>query len=134
MKIVEATLIMPATCLILIALIGLIMNFYTELNTQISENAALREGIYETREVTVIRIRDRIRYEDYIEEYKRFLYGFHYFGLFRNFDYGYCSDKCSRSAGHRQYFSAFRKTVGAKHFGRIRQNPEGKIWSFRVLW
>ena len=68
MKIVEATLIMPATCLILIALIGLIMNFYTELNTQISENPALREGIYETREVTVIRIRDRIRYEDYIEE------------------------------------------------------------------
>ncbi|MGN1333999.1 MAG: hypothetical protein ACI4U1_02690 [Anaerovoracaceae bacterium] len=68
MKIVEATLIMPTTCLILIALIGLMINFYTELNTQISENAALREGIYKTREVTVIRIRDRIRYEDYIEE------------------------------------------------------------------
>ena len=60
MKIVEATLIMPVTCLIITALIGLMMSFYDELNAQIESNAVLRDKIYETREVTVIRVRDRI--------------------------------------------------------------------------
>ena len=60
MKIVEATLIMPVTCLIITALIGLIMSFYDELNAQIESNAVLRDKIYETREVTVIRVRDRL--------------------------------------------------------------------------
>ena len=60
MKIVEATLIMPVTCLIITALIGLMMSFYDELNAQIEANAALRDKIYETREVTVIRVRDRL--------------------------------------------------------------------------
>ena len=58
MKIVEATLIMPVTCLIITALIGLMMSFYDELNAQIESNAVLRDKIYETREVTVIRVRD----------------------------------------------------------------------------
>lgn len=58
MKIVEATLIMPVTCLIITALIGLMMSFYDELNAQIEANAVLRDKIYETREVTVIRVRD----------------------------------------------------------------------------
>ena len=58
MKIVEATLIMPVTCLIVTALIGLMMSFYDELNAQIEANEVLRDKIYETREVTVIRIRD----------------------------------------------------------------------------
>ena len=60
MKIVEATLIMPVTCLIITALIGLMMSFYDELNAQIESNAVLRDKIYETREVTVIRVRDRL--------------------------------------------------------------------------
>ena len=60
MKIVEATLIMPVTCLIITALIGLMMSFYDELNGQIESNAVLRDKIYETREVTVIRVRDRL--------------------------------------------------------------------------
>lgn len=59
-KIVEATLIMPVTCLIITALIGLMMSFYDELNAQIESNAVLRDKIYETREVTVIRVRDRL--------------------------------------------------------------------------
>ena len=63
MKIVEATMIMPLTCLIIIALMGLMMNFYSELDRQISENAVRRDEIYEVREVTVIRIRDRMSYE-----------------------------------------------------------------------
>ena len=66
MKIVEATMIMPLTCLIIIALMGLMMNFYSELDRQISENAVRRDEIYEVREVTVIRIRDRMSYgKDY---------------------------------------------------------------------
>ena len=64
MKIVEATLIMPLTCLIIIALMGLMMNFYSELDRQISENAVRRDEIYEVREVTVIRIRDKVSYEE----------------------------------------------------------------------
>lgn len=64
MKIVEATMIMPLTCLIIIALMGLMMNFYSEVDRQISENAVRRDEIYEIREVTVIRIRDKVSYEE----------------------------------------------------------------------
>lgn len=64
MKIVEATMIMPLTCLIIIALMGLMMNFYSELDRQISENAVRRDEIYEVREVTVVRIRDKVSYEE----------------------------------------------------------------------
>lgn len=64
MKIVEATMTMPLTCLIIIALMGLMMNFYSELDRQISENAVRRDEIYEVREVTVIRIRDKVSYEE----------------------------------------------------------------------
>lgn len=64
MKIVEATMIMPLTCLIIIALMGLMMNFYSEVDRQISENAVRRDEIYEVREVTVIRIRDKVSYEE----------------------------------------------------------------------
>lgn len=64
MKIVEATMIMPLTCLIIIALMGLMMDFYSELDRQISENAVRRDEIYEVREVTVIRIRDKVSYEE----------------------------------------------------------------------
>ena len=60
MKFLEATLMMPVTCLIVTALIGLMMSFYMELDRQISENAARRDEIYETREVSVIRLRDSI--------------------------------------------------------------------------
>lgn len=64
MRIVEATMIMPLTCLIIIALMGLMMNFYSEVDRQISENAVRRDEIYEIREVTVIRIRDKVSYEE----------------------------------------------------------------------
>ena len=64
MKIVEATMIMPLTCLIIIALMGLMMNFYSGLDRQISENAVRRDEIYEVREVTVVRIRDKVSYEE----------------------------------------------------------------------
>lgn len=60
MKKVEATLIMPVTCLIIITLMGLMMTFYCELNHQISENSIKRDRLYEDREVTEIRFRDRL--------------------------------------------------------------------------
>lgn len=60
MKMVEATLIMPVTCLIIIELIGLMMTFYFELNHQIDENSIKRDRLYEDREVTEIRFRDRL--------------------------------------------------------------------------
>lgn len=60
MKMVEATLIMPVTCLIIITLMGLMMTFYCELNHQISENSIKRDRLYEDREVTEIRFRDRL--------------------------------------------------------------------------
>ena len=63
MKIVEATLLMPLTCLIIIAVMGLMMEFYSELDRQISDNAVRRHKIYEVMEVTVSRIRDRMSYE-----------------------------------------------------------------------
>lgn len=60
MKFVEATMIMPVTCLIVTALIGMMMSFYMELDRQISENAVRRDKLYETREVSVIRLRDSL--------------------------------------------------------------------------
>ena len=60
MKMVEAALIMPVTCLIIIALIGLMMTFYFELNHQIDENSIKRDRLYEDREVIEIRFRDRL--------------------------------------------------------------------------
>lgn len=60
MKIVEATLIIPVTCLIITALIGLMMSFYIELDSQISENLKKRDIIYKTREISIIRLRDSL--------------------------------------------------------------------------
>lgn len=36
------------------------MTFYCELNDQISENSIKRDRLYEDREVTEIRLRDRL--------------------------------------------------------------------------
>ncbi len=63
MKIIEATLVMPVTCLIIVGLIGLMMTFYNELIVQIEEHEVERNNIYQTREVTYIRIYDKVYYE-----------------------------------------------------------------------
>ena len=60
MKFVEATLVMPLTCMILIGLISLMMVFYNELLIQTEKNAEKLAGIYENREVTYIRTYDRL--------------------------------------------------------------------------
>jgi len=62
MKIVEATLVMPVTCIILVSLIGLMMVFYNNLLQQTVKNAEELTGIYENREVVYIRTYDRLEY------------------------------------------------------------------------
>lgn len=66
MKIIEATLIMPMTCLIAAGLITLMMWMYNQFMIQIDEHAAERESIYTTREVVSIRVYDKI-YEEFTE-------------------------------------------------------------------
>ena len=60
MKMIEASIVFPVTCLILLALIGLMMQFYKGLERQTAEHDVRRIGIYETREVTKIRFYDVI--------------------------------------------------------------------------
>ena len=48
MKIVEATILIPMTVMIIISLIGLMMTFYGRLEKQTSEHAKIRNDIYET--------------------------------------------------------------------------------------
>ena len=48
MKIVEATILIPMTVMIIIGLIGLMMTFYGRLEKQITEHERIRNGIYET--------------------------------------------------------------------------------------
>ncbi len=62
MKIVEATLVMPVTCIILVSLIGLMMVFYNNLLQQTVKNAEELTGIYENREVVYIRTYDRLEH------------------------------------------------------------------------
>lgn len=48
MKIVEATILIPLTILIIISLIGLMMTFYDRLEKQTESHMAMRNEIYET--------------------------------------------------------------------------------------
>ena len=50
MKIVEATLTVPLTILIMVSLIGLMMTFYSSLTDQVAEHDAYRAKTYETPE------------------------------------------------------------------------------------
>ncbi len=68
MRIIEATLIMPLTLLITAALIGLMMNFYEDLDKQIQRHAEERKEIYKVSETVAIRVQDRLSYEIYGKE------------------------------------------------------------------
>ena len=65
MRIIEATLIMPLTLLITAALIGLMMNFYEDLDKQIERHREERKEIYKVSETVAIRLQDRLSYEIY---------------------------------------------------------------------
>lgn len=60
MRIVEASLIVPLTILIMSALIALMMSFYSELGEQIDEHNAKRDKLYEVSEMTYVRAYDRL--------------------------------------------------------------------------
>ena len=51
MKIVEAVILIPLTILIIVAIIGLMMNFYEDLGRQISDHEKARIEIYEKKSI-----------------------------------------------------------------------------------
>ena len=55
---IEAAMVLPATILILSALICLIIQFYVNLTVQIAANAEERDRLYETSEVSLLRLMD----------------------------------------------------------------------------
>ena len=60
MKVLEGTMVMPVTCLIIISLITLMMKFYDTFLLQTVQNQEKLAEIYESREVTYIRTYDRL--------------------------------------------------------------------------
>ncbi len=63
MRMIEATLIIPLTILIVAALISLMMNFYSDLNAQIEQHEVEIKEEYKISETVGIRVWDRLRYE-----------------------------------------------------------------------
>lgn len=61
MKIVEASLVVPLTCLIMAALIALMMQFYQDLDRQIEQHDADRGKVFRPAEISCIRAQDRLR-------------------------------------------------------------------------
>ena len=60
MKVVEATMVIPVTCLIIISLITLMVTFYDTFLVQTTQHKEKLVQIYENREVTYIRTYDRL--------------------------------------------------------------------------
>lgn len=60
-QMVEATMVLPLTILIMAALIGLMMTFFIRLTDQVEVNAQERQKLYEKEETGIIRLHDRIR-------------------------------------------------------------------------
>ncbi len=60
MKIVEGTLIMPMTILLVASLIVLTIGFFTTFQAQVKGRVEMRKDIYKRSEVTFIRIKDKI--------------------------------------------------------------------------
>ncbi|MBQ4650586.1 MAG: hypothetical protein IJB73_07790 [Firmicutes bacterium] len=66
MKIIEATFIMPVTCLITVSLIALMIWMYNQFLIQTETHDVQREELYKTAETASIRIYDKI-YEEFAE-------------------------------------------------------------------
>ena len=60
MKFVEASLVVPLTCLILAALIALMMQFYQDLDRQIAQHDTDRSQVFQPTEMHRVRLQDRI--------------------------------------------------------------------------
>ena len=61
MKFIEATLLFPLTCLIMIALITLMLQFYQELSVQIATDDETRYQMFSPMESNWIRLQDRLQ-------------------------------------------------------------------------
>ena len=61
MKFIEATLLFPLTCLIMIALITLMLQFYQELSIQIMTHDETRYQMFSPMESNWIRLQDRVQ-------------------------------------------------------------------------
>ena len=59
-QIVEATMVLPVTILIVMALIGIVLTFYTGLQEQIESHRQEREELYTGKEITVLRLQQNI--------------------------------------------------------------------------
>lgn len=54
-------MVLPLTVLIMTALIGLMLAFYTDLTEQTEEYEKQRSRIYEMQEMDIVRLHDRLR-------------------------------------------------------------------------
>ena len=61
MKFIEVTLLFPLTCLIMIALITLMLQFYQELSIQIATHDETRYQMFSPMESNWIRLQDRVQ-------------------------------------------------------------------------
>ncbi len=59
-QIVEATMVLPITILILAALIGILLSFYTGLMKQMENHLQERNQMYELKEVSVLRMKENL--------------------------------------------------------------------------
>lgn len=62
MRIIEATLAVPITILIMAALIGVMMSFYTDFIEQTEKHTRERVELYKISETVYIRAADRLTY------------------------------------------------------------------------
>ena len=53
-------MVLPVTILIFSALVCLVMTFYINLTEQIEEHVALRDELYQTQEVLILRMKESI--------------------------------------------------------------------------
>lgn len=58
-QMIEATLVMPLTVLIMISLIGLMMTFFGNLKEQIQDHETERRETYAKQETDMVRLRDK---------------------------------------------------------------------------
>lgn len=54
-------MVLPLTVLIMTALIGLMLTFYTDLTEQTEEYEKQRSKLYQLQETEVVRLHDRLR-------------------------------------------------------------------------
>ncbi len=54
---VEATMVLPVTILIIMALIVMLLNFYTDFTQQVADHDEKRSEMYEMKEISIMRMK-----------------------------------------------------------------------------